>query len=31
MHLEYARINDKSLKIENHSYNLVDLEFDFKF
>ena len=31
MHLEYARINDKSLKVDKHSYNLVDLEFDFKF
>ena len=31
MHLEYARVNDKSLKIDNHSYNLVDLELDFRF
>ena len=31
MHLEYARVNDKSLKTEKHSYNLVDVELDFRF
>jgi phosphate-selective porin len=29
MHLEYARINDRSLA--KHDYNLVDLEMDFRF
>ena len=29
MHLEYARINDRSLT--KHDYNLVDLEMDFRF
>ena len=29
MHLEYARINDRSLA--KHNYNLVDLEMDFRF
>ena len=31
MHLEYARINDKSLSTDKHSYNLIDVELDFKF
>ena len=30
MHLEYARINDRSLA-GKHDYNLVDLEMDFRF
>lgn len=29
MHLEYARINDRSLA--KHDYNMVDLELDFRF
>ena len=29
MHLEYARINDRSLA--KHDYNLVDVELDFRF
>ena len=29
MHLEYARINDRSLT--KHDYNLVDVELDFRF
>ena len=29
MHLEYARINDRSLA--KHNYNMVDLELDFRF
>ena len=29
MHLEYARINDRSLA--KHNYNMVDVEMDFKF
>ena len=29
MHLEYARINDRSLA--KHDYNFVDLELDFRF
>ena len=29
MHLEYARINDRSLP--KHDYNLVDVELDFRF
>ena len=29
MHLEYARINDRSLT--KHNYNMVDVELDFKF
>ena len=29
MHLEYARINDRSLT--KHNYNLVDVELDFRF
>ena len=29
MHLEYARINDRSLA--KHDYNLVDIELDFRF
>ena len=29
MHLEYARINDRSLA--KHDYNLVDVEMDFRF
>ena len=29
MHLEYARINDRSLT--KHDYNMVDLELDFRF
>lgn len=29
MHLEYARINDRSLT--KHNYNMVDVELDFRF
>ena len=29
MHLEYARINDRSLA--KHNYNMVDVEMDFRF
>ena len=29
MHLEYARVNDRSLS--KHDYNLVDVELDFRF
>ena len=29
MHLEYARINDRSLA--KHNYNMVDVELDFRF
>ena len=34
MHLEYSRVNDRSIEIANekkHNYNLVDLELDFRF
>ena len=34
MHLEYSRVNDRSIEIANekkHNYNLVDVELDFRF
>ena len=34
MHLEYARINDRSIEVANeskHNYNMVDMELDFRF
>lgn len=32
VNIEYARVNDKNIKTEGkHSYNLVDVELDFKF
>ena len=31
MHLEYARVNDKTLATTKHSYNLFDVELDFRF
>ena len=29
INLEYARVNDRNL--ENHNYNLFDVELNFKF
>ena len=32
VNIEYARVNDKNIKTEGkHSYNMVDVELDFKF
>ncbi len=31
MHLEYSRVNDRSIANNKHDYNLVDLELDFRF
>jgi hypothetical protein len=31
LHAEYARINDKSLATDKHSYNMVTCELDFRF
>ena len=34
MHLEYSRVNDRSIEIateKKHNYNLVDVELDFRF
>ena len=32
INLEYARVNDKSVSaLTKHSYNMVDVEVDFKF
>ena len=31
MHLEYSHVNDRNLAPDNHNYNLVDVELDFRF
>lgn len=31
MHLEYSHVNDRNLAADNHNYNLVDVELDFRF
>ena len=31
MHFEYSRVNDRNLAPDNHNYNLVDVELDFRF
>ena len=31
MHLEYSRVNDRSIANNKHDYNLVALELDFRF
>ena len=31
MHFEYSHVNDRNLAPDNHNYNLVDVELDFRF
>ena len=31
LHLEYSHVNDRNLAAEKHNYNLLDVEFDFRF
>ena len=31
LHLEYSRVNDRTLAEDHHNYNLVDVELDFRF
>ena len=31
LHAEYSRVNDRSLPDGKHNYNLVDVQFDFRF
>jgi len=31
INLEYARVNDRTINSDKHSYNMVDVELDFRF